>query len=114
MRVDAVGDLSVFVVDETIQSKAKYKYWISVGDFFHLLLSESTPMTTFSDLHGRNNNNAPGVGPSTKMIPLVVGLKVTQEISQEGKSAGAIKALEMFQGYINAHTEDCDTEEEGE
>lgn len=104
MRVDTVGmDLCVFVVDTSAQNRVEYKYWISVGDFFHLLLSDSTSMVTYSGLCGdAAATTTPDIGPTTKMIPMV-GLKIMEEISQEGKSAGAVRILEMSRLHQGSH-----------
>jgi hypothetical protein len=41
-----------------------------------------------------------------KLIPLVVGIKIIQEINMEGKSLRANQVLSTFQEYLTSHAQD--------
>jgi hypothetical protein len=125
MRTDQVGNISIYVLgqgksDVEREEEVGYRFWVSVGDFFHLLLSDSTPITTLDDLQSHGDGGGDGEREKergdTKLIPLTVGLKIMKEITQEGISAGATKALDTFRGYLEDHKEeievDYDTEKE--
>jgi hypothetical protein len=118
MRVDTVEQLKVFVLedDDAKIEKVDYKYWVSIGDFFHLLLSESTPTITYKDIQDDIISNDGDISASTKLIPLLVGLKIMKEINQMNSNERAGKIIAMFEEYVQSHIEDIevdyDTEED--
>jgi hypothetical protein len=133
MRVDRVGDLSIFVLEkedakgEGEEEEVEYRSWVSMGDFFHLLLAETTPTNTWRELTGGERKEGGGgaattttitMGDRKRLIPLLVGLKIMREINQEGTSTKADRVLKMFQDYLHQHVKDLerdyDTEEEEE
>jgi hypothetical protein len=112
MRTDQVGDISIYVIESSNGKKrVGYKFWVSTGDLFHLLMSDSTPTTTLSDLIETSGEGSTSDRP-IKVIPLTMGLNILEE--EVGTNAS--KALSTFQTYLNDHKEeiemDYDTEKE--
>jgi hypothetical protein len=98
------------------EEEVEYRSWVNMGDFFHLLLAETTPTITWRELTGGERKEEGGgaattitMGDRERLIPLLVGLKIMREINQEGTSTKADKVLKMFQDYLHQHV---DTEEE--
>jgi hypothetical protein len=143
MRIDFVDKIPIFVLEKNSKvEKMKYKTWISVGDFFHLILSEVTPMATYQEItqspietcntttiteseknsqktnedttsiggEKQNPDDAIGLLMNMKMIPLVVGLKIVQEINVNKTSNRAEKIISMFQPYLKYHDEEMEAD----
>ena len=119
-----MGDLSIFVLEDKDVVKEKeveYRYWVSIGDFFHMLLADSTPTITYKDLQGDGGESqkekSSDWGTMIKLVPLLVGLKIMKEIIVESTSDKASKVVEMFEKYLLEHVDietDYDTEAEEE
>jgi hypothetical protein len=71
MRVDRVRDLSIFVLEkgdakgEGEEEEVEYRSWVSMGDFFHLLLAETTPTITWRELTGGERKEGGGGATTT-------------------------------------------------
>ena len=123
MRIDRVKGLFIFVLENAKrEEEVEYKNWVSMGDFFHLLLAETTPTITWKELvSGESKEKEEEITSLTmsdreRLILLLVGLKIMREITQKGTSTKADKVLKMFQNYLHQHVEDLekdyDTKEE--
>ena len=101
MRIDRVKGLFIFVLENAKrEEEVEYKNWVSMGDFFHLLLAETTPTITWKELVSNKSKEkevtSPTMSDRERLIPLLVRLKIMREITQEGVSTKADKVLKIF------------------